>query len=198
VLAVSSLQRVCVFCGSANGADPGYRKLAIELGEALAAAGVGLVYGGAHVGLMGIVADAALARGGEVIGVIPGSLREREIAHTGLTELIVVDDMHARKRRMYDLSDGFCALPGGYGTLDEIFEATTWSQLGLHAGGGVKPVVLLDHDAYWAPLASFLDGAVASGFVRPHNRALISHASSVAAAIGSLEVQGETDVPIVT
>lgn len=192
VLDVSDLKRVCVFCGSADGSDPGHRDLAVLLGHLLADAGVGLVYGGAHVGLMGIVADAALERGGEVIGVIPGNLREREIAHTGLTELIVVDDMHARKRRMYDLSDGFCALPGGYGTLDEIFEATTWSQLGLHAGGGPKPVVLLDVDGYWASLTAFLDEAVAAGFVRPDNRALIDQASSPGEALAVLEDRART------
>ncbi len=146
-----------------------------------------MVYGGASVGLMGVVADAALAAGAEVIGVIPAALRDREIAHPGLTELHVVDDMHQRKRRMYDLSDGFCALPGGYGTLDEVFEAVTWSQLGIHAAGRVKPVVLVDVDDYWQPLVTFLDGAVESGFVRAHNRALVQRVSGVTALVGAIE-----------
>jgi uncharacterized protein (TIGR00730 family) len=181
-----ALRRVCVFCGSGSGTNPRHADLATRLGQALARDGIGLVYGGAHVGLMGTVADAALGAGGEVIGVIPESLRDREIAHTGLSELVIVADMHQRKRRMYDLSDGFCALPGGYGTLDEIFEATTWSQLGLHQDARSKPVTLLDEDGFWAPLAGFLDNAVAAGFVKPRNRGLISRTTTTAAAIKAL------------
>lgn len=175
----SGVTRICVFCGSGTGTSGAYAEMATAVGRHLGEAGIGLVYGGASVGLMGVVADAALAAGGEVIGVIPAALRDREIAHPGLTELHVVDDMHQRKRRMYDLSDGFCALPGGYGTLDEVFEAVTWSQLGLHAEGRVKPVVLLDVEAYWQSLVTFIDGAVAGGFVKPHNRGLIRSVTGV-------------------
>lgn len=181
-----SLGRVCVFCGSASGNDPRFIGAARELGKLLAAAHVGLVYGGAHVGIMGEVADAALGAGGEVIGVIPSYLRDREVAHTGLTELVVVDDMHSRKRHMYDLADGFCALPGGYGTLDEIFEATTWSQLGLHNEGVPKPLVLLDIAGFWEPLAQFLETAVEAGFVKPHNRALIEAVAEPEDVLGAL------------
>lgn len=193
---MSKINRVCVFCGSADGTDPNYVDLAVALGADLANRGVGLVYGGAHVGLMGAVADAALAHGGEVTGVIPASLRDREIAHTGLTELVVVDDMHSRKRHMYDISDGFCALPGGYGTLDEIFEATTWSQLGLHAGGVRKPVTLVDTDGFWEPMVAFLDAAVGAGFVKAHNRGLIGYVDAASRVVPALEVAVATRVPL--
>lgn len=189
---MSNIHRICVFCGSANGTDPQHRDLAVALGAELARCGVGVVYGGAHVGLMGAVADAALEHGGEVIGVIPASLRDREIAHTGLTELVVVDDMHGRKRHMYDLSDGFCAMPGGYGTLDEVFEATTWSQLGLHAGGVSKPVTLVDTDGFWAPMITFLDATVGAGFVKAANRALIGHVGGAAEVVPALEAALES------
>lgn len=182
----SGVTRICVFCGSAFGSSPAYEEAARAVGRHLGQAGIGLVYGGASVGLMGVVADEALAAGGEVIGVIPAALRDREIAHQGLTELHVVDDMHQRKRRMYDLSDGFCALPGGYGTLDEVFEAVTWSQLGLHAEGRVKPVVLLDIEAYWRPLVAFLDGAVGGGFVKPHNRGLIRSVTAIEDVVSAI------------
>lgn len=182
----SGVTRICVFCGSGIGSAPAYEQTARAVGRHLGEAGIGVVYGGASVGLMGVVADEALAAGGEVIGVIPAALRDREIAHPGLTELHVVDDMHQRKRRMYDLSDGFCALPGGYGTLDEVFEAVTWSQLGLHAEGRVKPVVLLDVEAYWEPLVAFLDGTVSGGFVKPHNRGLIQSVTAVEAMVGAI------------
>lgn len=178
--------------------------MARALGAQLAADGVGVVYGGAHVGLMGVVADAALAAGGEVIGVIPESLLAREIAHTGLTELVVVDGMHERKRRMYDLSDGFCALPGGYGTLDEVFEATTWTQLGLHGDGRPKPVTLLDDGPFWEPLARFLDDAVDAGFVKRMNRPIIVRSASPGSVVADLVAAGAEppagwpDVPDVT
>lgn len=180
------------------GTTPAHEALAVELGRSLADAGIGMVYGGAHVGLMGVVADAALAGGGEVIGVIPHGLVDREIAHTGLSDLIVVDDMHTRKRRMYDLADGFCALPGGYGTLDEVFEATTWTQLGLHADAQRKPVVLLDGDGFWAPLVDFLDQAVTAGFVRAANRAIIASAADPAEAVATLRRAADGDVANVT
>lgn len=156
------LLRVCVFCGSAPGARPSYEAAARALGTELARRGVGLVYGGAAVGLMGSVADAALAAGGEVVGVIPGALVDREIAHAGLTELRVVGSMHERKALMAELSDAFVALPGGMGTLEELFEVFTWRQLGLHA----KPIALLDVEGYWAGLVAFLEHAEAEGFLR--------------------------------
>lgn len=149
------------------GARAEYRVAAQTLGRALAARGVGLVYGGARVGLMGAVADAALAAGGEVVGVIPRALEEREIAHPGLTELRLVGTMHERKAVMSDLSDGFVALPGGLGTLEELFEVWTWAQLGVHD----KPCAALDVAGYYAPLLAFLDHGVREGFVRPAQRA---------------------------
>lgn len=161
------MRRLCVFCGSSAGARPEYLAAAQTLGRALAERGVGLVYGGARVGLMGAVADAALAHGGEVLGVIPRALEEREIAHPGLTELRVVESMHERKAVMSDLSDGFVALPGGLGTLEELFEVWTWAQLGVHD----KPCALLDVAGYYVPLLDFLDHGVREGFVRPAHRA---------------------------
>lgn len=163
------MKRVCVFCGSSPGADPVYAAGAAVLGRAIAEAGHGLVYGGARVGLMGIVADAALKAGGAVIGVLPEALQARELAHTGLTELHIVPSMHARKAMMADLSDGFVALPGGIGTLEELFEIWTWGQLGDHA----KPVALLDIAGFYRPLIAFLDGVVAAGFVKPVHRGML-------------------------
>ena len=156
------MARVCVFCGSRDGTDPRYAAAAVSMGVAIAEAGLGLVYGGGSVGLMGIVADAALAAGGEVIGVIPDGLFSREIAHTGLTELHAVPSLTARKALMADLSDAFVALPGGYGTLDELFEMVTWTQLGIHA----KPSGLLEVDGFWADLLRFLDHVTEAGFVK--------------------------------
>ncbi len=163
------MRRICVFCGSSPGADPAFAAGAAALGRAIAAAGLGLVYGGASVGLMGIVADAALAAGGEVIGVLPEALRARELAHPGLTALHITPSMHARKALMADLADGFVALPGGIGTFEELFEIWTWGQLGDHA----KPVALLDVAGFYRPLVAFLDGVVAAGFVRPVHRAML-------------------------
>ena len=160
--------RVCVFCGSSAGNRPGYREAALALGRTLAERGAELVYGGSKVGLMGAVADAALAAGGRVIGIIPTSLRDKEIAHEGLTELYVVGSMHERKAMMADMSSGFIALPGGIGTLEELFEIWTWAQLGYHR----KPVGLLDIEGYYRPLLAFLDSTVEEGFVRPEHRAM--------------------------
>lgn len=161
--------RLCVFCGSSSGARPEYLEAARSLGGLLAARGIGLVYGGARVGLMGEVADAVLAAGGEVIGVIPKALWEREVAHTALRDLRVVSSMHERKALMADLSDAFVALPGGIGTLEELFEVWTWGQLGIHA----KPVALLDTAGYYAPLVAFLDHAVEERFLRPGHRSAL-------------------------
>ncbi len=160
---------VCVFSGSSPGADIAYRAAANDLGHGLAQRGIELVYGGAHVGLMGVVADAALEGGGRVIGVIPQSLVDREIAHPGLSDLRVVDSMHERKAQMAELADAFVALPGGVGTLEELFEVYTWNQLGLHA----KPLGLFNVRGYFDGLVRFLDHAVAERFVTRAHRAML-------------------------
>jgi uncharacterized protein (TIGR00730 family) len=171
----SPIARICVFCGANAGRDPSHAVFASEVGEGLARRGVGLVYGGGRVGLMGAVADGALGAGGEVHGVIPQALVDRELAHRGVTELHVVDTLHARKARMAELSDAFVALPGGLGTLEELAEVLSWAQLGLHA----KPVGLLDPNGYFEPLLAFLDHAVAEGFLAPQHRALLSVAQTL-------------------
>jgi uncharacterized protein (TIGR00730 family) len=171
---VVDFRTVCVFCGSSTPPDVRYRDDARALGTLLAERGIGLVYGGGSVGLMGELADAALAGGGRVTGVIPVGLFSREIGHTGLTDLREVGSMHERKQLMYDLSDAFIALPGGLGTLDELAEVTTWSQLGLHR----KPIVLLDVDAFWEPLVTQLDRMVSVGLLKQANRDLVQRAHS--------------------
>jgi uncharacterized protein (TIGR00730 family) len=163
------MERLCVFSGSSPGAQPDYRRAAEELGRALADQGVGLVYGGASVGLMGVVADAVLDAGGEAIGVIPQALVEREIAHSGVSDLRVVGSMHERKALMAELADGFVALPGGMGTLEELFEVYTWTQLGLHS----KPLGLLDARSYYARLVAFLDHAVEERFLTVEHREML-------------------------
>ncbi|WP_409268368.1 TIGR00730 family Rossman fold protein [Pseudomonas sp. KCJK9044] len=163
------VRSVCVFCGASIGANPAYREAAVALGQAIARRGLTLVYGGGAVGLMGTVADAALAAGGEVIGIIPESLMNAEIGHKNLTRLEVVDGMHARKARMAELSDAFIALPGGLGTLEELFEVWTWGQLGYHA----KPLGLLDVKGFYEKLGGLLDHIVEEGFVRPQHRAML-------------------------
>jgi uncharacterized protein (TIGR00730 family) len=156
------MRRVCVFAGSSAGQRPEYRIAAEQLGRGLATRGVGLVYGGAHVGLMGVLADAAIGAGGEVIGVIPQALVDKEVAHSGLADLRIVHSMHERKALMAELSDGFVAMPGGWGTLEELFEILTWGQLGLHQ----KPCGLLNVAGYFDGLQSFLAHAVDEGFLR--------------------------------
>jgi uncharacterized protein (TIGR00730 family) len=168
------MRRVCVFTGSSSGGRPEYRKAAATLGRLLAGRGIGVVYGGARVGLMGVLADAALAAGGEVVGVIPAGLVAKEIAHAGLTDLRIVGSMHERKALMSDLADAFIALPGGWGTLEEFFEVLTWAQLGLHR----KPCGLLNAHGYFDTLLAFLDHTVGEGFVRPENRGLIAVAAT--------------------
>jgi uncharacterized protein (TIGR00730 family) len=163
------MRSVCVFCGSSAGRNPVYANEARALGAALAARGWTLVYGGGQVGLMGVLADAVLASGGRVIGVIPRALATKELAHAGLTELHVVETMHQRKALMADLSDAFVALPGGYGTLDESFEILTWAQLGLHQ----KPVALLNGTGYFDALLAWLDRAVNEGFLRTQHREVL-------------------------
>ncbi|MDR3777024.1 MAG: TIGR00730 family Rossman fold protein [Terracidiphilus sp.] len=167
-------RRVAVYCGSANGTNPAFVAEATALGTALAAAGLGLVYGGASVGLMGAVADAALAGGAEVIGVLPDILSGKEIAHAGLTRLELVPTMHKRKARMAALADAFLILPGGYGTLEELLEVVTWAQLKLHA----KPCILINTAGYWNGFLEFLDTAVAAGFLKQKNRELLRVATS--------------------
>ena len=174
-----SCRRVAVYCGSANGSHPAFRAEAAALGTAIGAAGLGLVYGGANVGLMGAVADAALAAGAEVIGVLPQVLAGKEIAHVGLTALEMVPTMHERKARMAELADAFLVLPGGYGTLDELMEAVTWAQLGLHA----KPCILINTAGYWNGLLAFLDSTVTAGFLRAENGQLLLVAESARDAI---------------
>ena len=179
-----ALRRLCVFCGSSLGSRPEYAEVAAALGAELAARGVGLVYGGAHVGLMGLVADTCRAAGGEVVGVIPASLVEAEVAHTALDDLRVVGSMHERKALMAELSDGFVALPGGLGTLEEFCEVLTWSQLGLHVPP--KPCGLLDVAGYFAPLLALFDAGVAEGFVRPEHRRLVLASTGPAALLDDL------------
>lgn len=163
------MKRVCVFCGSRNGTRDQYVGSARRMGEALARRGIGLVYGGGGIGLMGVLADAALSAGGDVIGVIPQALVAREVAHGGLTDLRVVASMHERKALMAELSDAFVALPGGFGTLEEFCEALTWAQLGIHR----KPCGLLNVEGFFDPLLSFFDHAVRERFVGPDHRSLV-------------------------
>lgn len=165
--------RICVYCGSSPGARASYRAAAQQMGERLGIDGHSLVYGGASVGLMGVVADAALNAGAEVRGVLPQALADRELAHPGLTELHIVGSMHERKSQMADLSDAFVALPGGIGTFEELFEVWTWTQLGMHA----KPVGLLNVDNYYGQLVAFLDNAMNEGFIKQEHREMLVVAS---------------------
>ncbi len=186
-----TLTSICVFCGASAGLDPAYTQAAKTLGQTLAENGVRLVYGGGAVGLMGVVADAAMAAGGEVIGVIPQSLKDAEVGHSGLTRLEVVDGMHARKARMAELSDAFIALPGGLGTLEELFEVWTWGQLGYHQ----KPLGLLDVNRFYSKLSHFLDHLVEEGFVRLPHRAMLQRnecASELLQLLNQWQPSGET------
>ena len=170
---MSGIRRLCVYCGANVGARPAYTDMARRLGQFLGEQRLGLVYGGGNVGLMGVLADAALLAGADVIGVIPRALLARELGHQGVSELRVVETMHERKAAMAELADAFVALPGGLGTLDELFEAMTWAQLGLHQ----KPIGLLEVDGFFAPLVTYLDRAVTEGFVRAEHRAALTVAS---------------------
>ncbi|HKV32537.1 MAG TPA: TIGR00730 family Rossman fold protein [Candidatus Dormibacteraeota bacterium] len=185
------MSRIGVFCGSSVGNQPAFRQAAVDLARALARRGFGLVYGGARVGLMGVLADAMLQHHGEVIGVIPQALLEREIAHAGLSDLRVVGSMHERKALMVELADGFIGLPGGYGTLEEFCEVVTWAQLGLHH----KPCGLLDVDEYFNPLLALFDGAVSAGFLRPENRALVLTANDPEALLDRFASYKPVNVP---
>jgi uncharacterized protein (TIGR00730 family) len=176
-------RRVCVFCGSSLGVKPAYRSEAVTLGRLLGKTGLGLVYGGAQVGLMGALADAALANGGEVIGVIPRTLAGIEVAHQRLSQLVLVDTMHERKALMAQEADAFVALPGGFGTLDEFFEILTWAQLNIHA----KPCVLVNTGGYYDHLLSFLQVAIDQGFLKRENFALIHIVADAAEALKCMQ-----------
>ncbi len=165
---MTELRALCVYCGSSNSAAASHLETAAELGRLAARRGVEIVFGGGHVGLMGALADGALAEGGRVVGIIPEHLEAREVGHEGVSELVVVDSMHTRKRRMFELSDAFCALPGGIGTLDETFEIVTWKQLGLHD----KPVLLVNVDGFWDPLLALLAHQLEAGYIRPRHAGL--------------------------
>jgi uncharacterized protein (TIGR00730 family) len=178
-MSLSSVTRVCVYCGSNSGSSPAYAAAARQLGTSLANRGIALVYGGGSVGLMGVAADAAMEAGGEVIGVITRRLVTAEVGHGGLSRLDVVGSMHERKARLCELADGFVVLPGGFGTVDEFMEMLTWNQLGIIA----KPVVLLDVDGFWEPLLAWMEAATAAGFVRPAHRLLAQRARTVDEAI---------------
>jgi uncharacterized protein (TIGR00730 family) len=185
------MKRICVFCGSNVGAKAIYAEAARRMAQELVRRRLGVVYGGGGIGLMGVLADAVLAAGGEVHGVIPHALFAREIGHHGLTELHVVDSMHERKQLMADLSDGFIALPGGFGTFEEFFEMTTWTQLGVHR----KPCGLLDVDGFYAPLVAFLDHAAGEGFIRAEHRAAVVVDDDPARLIDRLAALRLPDVP---
>lgn len=178
-----AIQRVCVFCGSSPGDGPGYLAAAEALGKELLARGLGLVFGGAGVGLMGRIADTVLAGGGEVVGVMPSALVDREVAHPGLSELRVVDSMHERKALMADLADAFIALPGGLGTIEELLEALTWAQLGIHR----KPCGILNVEGYFDPLMTFLDLAADRRFINPNHRSLLLDSDDAGRLLDLLE-----------
>jgi uncharacterized protein (TIGR00730 family) len=182
--APGTLSAVAVYCGSNRGTDPAYAAAADSLGRLIAARGIRLVYGGGHVGLMGVIADAVLDSGGEVLGVITKALEAKEVMHRGLTELVVTETMHERKAAMVDAADAFIMLPGGYGTFDEFFEALTWTQLGIHD----KPCGVLDVAGYFEPLLDLLDAAVSSGFVIPAHRGLVITESQPAALLDRLRL----------
>jgi uncharacterized protein (TIGR00730 family) len=182
---VTALRAACVFCGSLPGARAGYLEAARDLGTALARRGIAVIYGGGHIGMMGALADSALAAGGQVIGVIPGHLMRPEVAHQELTELLVVDSMHTRKRTMAGRADAFIVLPGGYGTFEEMFEMVTWRQLLLHA----KPVALVNVDGYFDHLLAFLEHATREEFIRPQHRDLLVVEPSATALLDRLSQQ---------
>jgi uncharacterized protein (TIGR00730 family) len=180
---VTALRTICVYAGSSPGADPAYAEAAATLGAEIARRGMGMVYGGGSVGLMGIAATAALEAGAPVTGIIPASLHAREISKVDVTELVVVETMHQRKHEMAARSEAFAALPGGVGTIEELVEALTWTQLGIHA----KPVGLLDAAGYWAPLRAMMDAARDARFVRPEHRRLLLSEETPAALLDALE-----------
>lgn len=170
-----AIQSVCVYCGSSNHVDERYKEVATFVGRALAERKIRLVYGGGHVGLMGLVADAALKAGGEVVGIIPEHIRAHEVQHTGLTEMHVVDNMHTRKNMMVEKADAFVALPGGFGTLDELFEVMTWKQLGLHN----KPILIYNVNGFWDPLVNLIDNLIGTNFAPKNNYMIFKTVTSL-------------------
>lgn len=176
------MQAIAVFCGSSPGRNPIYKELAIDLGRTFAQRGITLVYGAGNIGLMGAMADAVLENGGKVLGAIPHFIKEKEVCHTGLTELHLVDSMHQRKQLMAELADGFITLPGGFGTLDELFEILTWKQLQLHA----KPIGLLNWNGYYDHLIAHIDRMIAEGFIKPHHRDLLIVADTLEALLDAM------------
>ena len=188
---MTAIDSICVYCGSGFGTNPKHRAVAQRLGELLGRNGIRLVYGGGRVGLMGVIADAALAQGGRVVGVIPKHLQTKEVGHHGVSDLRVVPNMHERKELMFKLSDGFVILPGGFGTLDETFEMLTWRQLRLHD----KPIILLDNDGYWAPFVRLNEHIVEQGFARPEALALYAVVGDVEEVIPTLRGAPEPTVP---
>jgi hypothetical protein len=180
---MTAIRSVCVYCGSSQDVPEQHRRAARRLGQILAEASVTLVYGGGRVGLMGIIADAALGAGGQVIGIIPQHLVDAEAGHGGVTELYIVDNMHERKRKMFDLSDGFAVLPGGIGTLDETFEMMSWRQLRLHD----KPIVLVNEGGYWAPLLDLIEEMVTVGYAKPAHLRLLTVVDRVEEVLGALQ-----------
>lgn len=185
------MKSIVVFCGSSEGNNPTYKEQAYALGKAMAAQGIRLVYGGAKVGLMGAVADGVLQNGGEAIGVIPGFLQTKEIAHEQLTELIVVDTMHERKLKMHELSDGIITLPGGFGTMEEFFEMLTWAQLGLHQ----KPIGLLDTNDFYSHLFSLVDVMVNEGFLKASNRDMLLMEKNIDNLLAQMHAYVAPEVP---
>jgi uncharacterized protein (TIGR00730 family) len=188
---MSQIRSLCVYCGSSPGNDPAHAAMARALGTAMAAAGIRLIYGGGRIGLMGVVADAALSAGGQVTGIIPRFLHNRELGHGGATELLHVDSMHERKQLMFERSDAFCVLPGGIGTMDETFEIMTWRQLTLHD----KPIVLVNHKDYWRPFLDLIDRITGEGFSGPGVRGLITVVENAAEVLPALAAAGPERVP---
>jgi len=188
---MTGVKRVCVYCGSSGRVAEVLRESARRTGRLLAQSGMELVYGGGHIGLMGLTADAALAAGGRVVGIIPDFLHGRELAHTRVSELVVVGSMHERKQRMFERADAFVVLPGGLGTLDEAFECMTWKQLRLHD----KPIVLVDVEGYWQPLLKLIDHAIAAGFAPANIRDALTVVGSAEEMIAALQVAPEPRLP---
>jgi uncharacterized protein (TIGR00730 family) len=188
---MAGVQRVCVYCGSSGRVAEAYRETARRTGRLLAEARMELIYGGGHVGLMGLTADAALAAGGRVVGIIPDFLHDRELTHKNLSELLIVGSMHERKQRMFERADAFAILPGGLGTLDEAFECMTWRQLGLHD----KPIVVVDVDGYWEPLMALIDHGIDAGFVPAKLRAMVDVVPNPEELMRVLRAAPEPHVP---
>jgi uncharacterized protein (TIGR00730 family) len=191
---MAEVQNLCVYCGSSNLVAPKFLEAAFAFGRIMGRAKLGLIYGGGRVGLMGRVADGVLAEGGRVTGIIPEHLHRREVAHDTVTELLVVGSMHERKQRMAERADAFVVLPGGYGTLDEMFEIVTWRQLGLHD----KPIVLVDLDGYWQALERLVDHFATQGFISPSNRALYQKVDRIDEVLPALAAARPAAHPLVS